>query len=74
MKRLLLGLALAIIAHEAEARGQWYYCDPAHAYYPYVSRCSTPWRAVVPYNIGRVQNWSGHPQIYPDSEEICRGG
>ncbi len=24
----------------------WYYCDEAHAYYPYVASCSGPWRQV----------------------------
>ena len=24
----------------------WYYCDSARAYYPYVSNCPQPWRAV----------------------------
>src|SRR5208282_3723908 len=48
MRRLLLGVVLAGIAHSAGAQGYWYYCDPAHAYYPYVSTCPVPWRAVVP--------------------------
>jgi hypothetical protein len=26
----------------------WYYCDAAHAYYPYVPRCPGGWRAVSP--------------------------
>jgi TonB family protein len=26
----------------------WWYCDPARAYYPYVTTCSMPWRAVSP--------------------------
>lgn len=24
----------------------WYYCDPLHAYYPYVESCPQPWRVV----------------------------
>jgi hypothetical protein len=26
----------------------WYYCDAAHAYYPYVQQCPGGWRAVTP--------------------------
>jgi hypothetical protein len=32
----------------AQATGKWYYCDPAHAYYPYVRTCPVPWREVAP--------------------------
>ena len=37
MKRSFLGLFLILIAQPASAGEYWYYCDPAHAYYPYVS-------------------------------------
>lgn len=43
----LSGLLLANAAH-AQSSGNWYYCDPAHAYYPYVRTCPMPWRAVAP--------------------------
>src|SRR5579859_2249588 len=26
----------------------WYYCEPSHAYYPFVSTCAVPWRQIVP--------------------------
>jgi hypothetical protein len=26
----------------------WYYCDAAHAYYPYVQQCPGGWRQVLP--------------------------
>jgi hypothetical protein len=26
--------------------GSWYYCEPAKAFYPYVSSCTEPWRQV----------------------------
>ena len=26
--------------------GMWYYCDASRTYYPYVSSCAEPWRAV----------------------------
>lgn len=32
----------------ASAQPYWYYCDPVQAYYPYVTTCSVPWRAVTP--------------------------
>lgn len=51
---IFAGLVLANGAH-AQASGSWYYCDPAHAYYPYVSRCPVPWRAVTPYVYGQMQ-------------------
>jgi len=59
MKRspwIMAGLAIAeasfVHAPIEHARAQspqyWYYCDPAHAYYPYVNTCSVPWREVTP--------------------------
>lgn len=53
MKQLLLGLFLILGAHSAAAAEYWYYCDPAHAYYPYVRACTAPWRQVVPYTYGQ---------------------
>jgi len=41
-------LAMSAISH-AQAGGSWYYCDAAHAYYPYVTTCPVPWRPVPPY-------------------------
>ena len=55
MKRLLLGLLLIGIAGPSHAQQYWYYCDPAHAYYPYVSTCPVPWRPVAPYSYGNPQ-------------------
>lgn len=48
------GLLMASAAH-SQSSGSWYYCDPAHAYYPYVRTCPAPWRAVAPYSYGPVQ-------------------
>jgi len=61
MRRLLLGVAMAGIAHPAAAQGSWYYCDPAHAYYPYVSTCPVPWREVAPYSYGQGQAKAAAP-------------
>jgi len=33
--------------NRAGAEAYWYYCDQAHAYYPYVTTCPGPWRPVV---------------------------
>ncbi len=41
------GLLLANAAH-AQSSGSWYYCDPAHAYYPYVRTCLVPWHQITP--------------------------
>ena len=59
MRRWLLGFILAgvvgVIANRAGAQGSWYYCDAAHAYYPYVATCPGGWRAVAPYDYRRSQ-------------------
>jgi len=39
--------AISAISH-AQPNGSLYYCDPAHAYYPYVTTCPAPWRAIAP--------------------------
>ncbi len=31
---------------QQQQAGTWYYCDAAHAYYPYVKQCAGGWRAV----------------------------
>jgi hypothetical protein len=51
---IFAGLMVANAAH-AQPSGTWYYCDPAHAYYPYISSCPVPWRAVTPYAYGQAQ-------------------
>ena len=63
MRRLLLGAVLAGIAHSAAAQGHWYYCDPAHAYYPYVKACPVPWREVTPYPDGQDQQHESGPPV-----------
>ena len=73
MKRgpwIVIGLVIAeatsvhtsIKQARAQSNGSWYYCDPAHAYYPYVSTCPVPWREVVPNsNAGSQQpGTTGH--------------
>jgi hypothetical protein len=30
----------------ASARNEWYYCESAKGYYPYVKQCPEPWHAV----------------------------
>lgn len=30
----------------AQAQGDWYYCAPARAYYPYVGECPSGWQRV----------------------------
>ena len=45
--RTFLALAVALLAaHPASAAQYWYYCDESQTYYPYVTTCKTPWRAV----------------------------
>ena len=61
MRRLLFGLFLIVTTHPAAAQGHWYYCDPAHAYYPYVSTCPVPWREVAPYSSGQEQPHAAGP-------------
>lgn len=40
---VIIGAALTV---PVRAEQYWYYCDSAHAYYPYVSSCPEPWRDV----------------------------
>jgi hypothetical protein len=48
-----LRLALAVLAAAGlsarTAAAQWYWCEPAGAYYPYVQICPVPWRPVLPH-------------------------
>ncbi len=46
MSRLLVVTLCAIALPTAAQQANWYYCDPLHAYYPYVQTCPAPWRAV----------------------------
>jgi len=41
--RAFLILLLSLLAADCHA-SSWYYCDPLHAYYPYVLKCPVPWR------------------------------
>lgn len=68
MRRLLLGAVLAGIAHPAAAQGYWYYCDPAHAFYPYVSTCPIPWREVAPYS---YRNDQSHAAAAPMAQPVA---
>ena len=34
----------SVSASAAQSNGNWYYCEPTHAYYPNVTSCSVPWR------------------------------
>lgn len=48
-RMIVLSLLSGMISVAANAQQQyWYYCDPAHAYFPYVSSCPAPWRKVQP--------------------------
>lgn len=52
---------IGIVAHHADAQEKWYYCGPAHAYYPYVSTCSVPWRQFVPHAYQQPSGTSPSP-------------
>jgi len=62
MRRLLFGLFLIVTTHPAAAQGFWY-CDPAHAYYPYVQTCPAPWREIAPYSSGQTQPRAVAPPV-----------
>jgi len=36
------------IQQDQEPTASWYYCQSAHAYYPYVAECPEGWQPVVP--------------------------
>lgn len=45
---LLLSVPLSVLApHSNSADALWYYCEPSHAYYPYVAACAVPWRQII---------------------------
>jgi hypothetical protein len=45
--RSLLVLSVLCPLQPALADGSWYYCEPAHQYYPYIHTCPVPWREVA---------------------------
>jgi TerB N-terminal domain/TerB-C domain len=63
MERLLLCAVLVGFAHSAAAQGSWYYCEPAHAYYPYVNNCPVPWREIAPYAYRQDQQQAVPPPL-----------
>jgi hypothetical protein len=53
LRLIWLRLALALVAivalgHEAHAASSWFWCEPLHAYYPWVRSCPVAWRQVDP--------------------------
>jgi hypothetical protein len=36
----------AVVVPGAPPQNLWYFCQPANAYYPYVSSCPVPWQPV----------------------------
>jgi uncharacterized protein len=65
-------------ASQSQAReqssGNWYYCDPAHAYYPYVSTCAVPWREVVPNPNAYGRSGSQQPETNGTTSSPLRQG
>lgn len=70
--QILSGLLVASAAH-AQASGNWYYCDPAHAYYPYVTTCPMPWRSIAPYAYGDGQAVAPEPALAPPTAGALPG-
>ncbi len=52
---IFVGVFLLPMLAYAQQQMHWYYCDPAHAYYPYVSTCPIPWREVALDQFGPQQ-------------------
>src|ERR1700679_274451 len=64
------GLALCaalqmVSAGHAQPRQYWYFCDPAHAYYPTVQTCPIPWRWVEPQPGGSLATQSASIPLTP---------
>jgi uncharacterized protein len=62
---LRLALALVTIValgHEAHAASSWFWCEPLHAYYPWVRSCPVGWRQVDPRSPPSQQPQSGQSQ------------
>jgi hypothetical protein len=49
VRSALAVLALLALHHGTCAGTSWYWCEPTHAYYPWVSTCAESWRAVNPW-------------------------
>lgn len=64
----LISAAAAICNVEPAAAQYWYWCDPARAYYPYVTTCAAPWRAVSPQPIQQQQQQTYQQQIEQQQE------
>jgi hypothetical protein len=41
---------LALLGGAGAARAAWYWCDPLHAYYPWVRSCPAAWQPVNPWS------------------------
>jgi hypothetical protein len=54
MKIALASVAAILMSSPTLAQPMWYYCAPAHAYYPYVSTCPVPWQPVAPTPQSRI--------------------
>lgn len=62
-----LRLALAVmtivaLGHEAHAASSWFWCEPLHAYYPWVRSCPESWRQVDPRSASQQPRSVGAPQ------------
>ena len=65
----LLGLFVVALlsigsARPARADAIWYYCEPSHAYYPFVSTCAVPWRRLDPHS-------GTHPAFTPGQAAVA---
>lgn len=62
---------LGSVQAQAPVPGVWYYCDPTHAYYPYVRECAVAWREVpagsYDQNQYHAEPTSSAPRTQPES-------
>jgi len=64
------------LQHSAQARSSWYWCEPAHAYYPWVKTCAEPWRAVNPWTASRQPGTAppSQPAVVGQSQQTASAG
>jgi uncharacterized protein len=46
--RLIFAVMIVALGREAHAASSWFWCEPLHAYYPWVRSCPEAWRQVDP--------------------------
>jgi hypothetical protein len=71
--RLIVAVAtvVALLGGAGAAEAAWYWCDPLHAYYPWVRSCPAAWQPVNPWSASQQP---GAPPPQPSSSASASPG